>query len=207
MSDLSLFYCDTATFGESAPNIQQVCRRCGVWRVLKEAAEAAAVRVDGRCFCALIVFVLDAGKSAAAFYFLCWAVYAAHRRRCTRTVTVQQCVKYKSCYFGPSLVLRYGACRKRADKTVRRCYAVKGCTQCATCSWSSSPGSNSRPGPTATFRRRRCIPSLGESGKKISSTYQNVARRAAEPFMCSPPPPSISCGRPSTHALHVTSAH
>lgn len=24
LSDLKLFYCDTATFGESAPNIQQV---------------------------------------------------------------------------------------------------------------------------------------------------------------------------------------
>lgn len=25
LSDLRLFYCDTATFGESAPNVQQVC--------------------------------------------------------------------------------------------------------------------------------------------------------------------------------------
>lgn len=141
--------------------------------------------------CALIVFVLDPGKNAATFYFLCWEVYAAHRRRCTRTVTVQQCVKYRSRCFGSSLVLRYEACRKRAGKTVRRCYAVEGCTQCATCYWSSSPGSNSRPGRRLLSNGAGVSPASKRAARKNSSTYQNVAGRAAEPFLCSPPPPSL----------------
>lgn len=46
LADLRLFYCDTATFGESAANVQQVW--CSGWSKGERRKDTAVVTVDWR---------------------------------------------------------------------------------------------------------------------------------------------------------------
>ena len=86
MSDLSLFYCDTATFGEAAPNIQQVCVN-GVLPGWWSAEASASVPLDGWCLCRGRVALgprTPVARSHPSLRRYKWQ----YTQRCTRAVTV-----------------------------------------------------------------------------------------------------------------------